>query len=262
MNPAEYEAMYRVEDTLWWYVGMRAIVRALVGTRLDAADRVLDAGCGTGGTLAWWQRRAGQAGVRRGFGIDLSSDALDFGSRRGLERLARGSVSALPYADRSFDGVLSLDVIYHLDVADDRRALAEIARVTRPGGWACVRVPAFDSLRSAHDVAVHTRERYRLPRLAARVAGAGLEIDRATYANAFLFPAAIASRLARKGVNHRPRGSWPAPEEAASDVRPASAVVQAVGAATLTAESVLLRHSDLPFGLSAIVVATRPMDAA
>ena len=109
--------------------------------------------------------------------------------------------------------------------------------------------------------AVHTRERYRLPRLAARVAGAGLEIDRATYANAFLFPAAIASRFARKGVNHRPRGSWPAPEEAASDVRPASAVVQAVGAATLTAESVLLRHSDLPFGLSAIVVATRPMDA-
>ena len=128
MNPAEYEAMYRVEDSLWWYVGMRAIVRALVGTRLDAADRVLDAGCGTGGTLAWWQRRAGQAGVRRGFGIDLSSDALHFGSRRGLERLARGSVSALPYADRSFDGVLSLDVIYHLDVADDRRALAEIAR--------------------------------------------------------------------------------------------------------------------------------------
>lgn len=252
MNPAEYAAMFRVEDSLWWYLGMREVVATLVGTRLDTADRILDAGCGTGGTLAWWQRRTGRTG-KSGTGIDLSPVAVAFAARRGLARLGRGSATDLPFADGSFDGVLSLDVIYHLGVADDRRALDEIARVVRPGGWACVRVPAFDGLRSAHDAAVHTRQRYRLSDLAARVSDTGLRIDRATYANALLFPAAVAARVRRR----RDAASTRA-HEAVSDVRPASPLVQAVGLAALRAEAAALRHLDLPFGLSAIVVATRP----
>lgn len=260
MNPAEYAAMYHVEDSLWWYVGMRAIVRAVVGARLDVATRVLDAGCGTGGTLAWWLRHSGGHTRRHGIGIDLSSNALTLGARRGLTCLGQASVSDLPFSDHTFDGVLSLDVIYHLDVADDRRALAEIARVTRPGGWACVRVPAFDFLRSAHDVAVHTRERYRLGPLRERIAEAGLVVDRATYANALLFPAAVASRLARKGVR-RPSDAGGTSPEVASDVRSASPVVQMIGEAALNAEAALLEVADLPFGLSAIVVATRPVAA-
>ena len=259
MNRAEYAAMYRVEDTLWWYVGMRAVVRALVGDRFDSAGRILDAGCGTGGNLAWWQRRADTRIGAVGTGIDLSPDALTFGSRRGLTRLGRASVSDLPFADQTFDGVLSLDVIYHLNVADDRRALAEFARVTRPGGWVCVRVPAFNSLRSAHDSAVHTRERYRRGPLAERVAQVGMVVDRATYANALLFPAAVASRILTRG-NHRNSGASGPEGDVASDVRPASAFVQAIGIAALRLEAGILRFADIPFGLSAIVVATRPVD--
>jgi SAM-dependent methyltransferase len=262
MNPAEYEAMYRVEDTHWWYVGMRAIVRAMVGDRLDAAGCILDAGCGTGGTLAWWCARGTARGHRVvGAGIDFSPNALAFGMRRGLTRLGRASVSDLPFADRTFDGVLSLDVIYHLGVADDRHALAELARVTRPGGWACVRVPAFDSLRSAHDVAVHTRERYRLATLAERIAQAGFVVNRATYANALLFPAAVASRLLRRGI-HDNAQAGESDRSVASDVHPSTAIVQAIGNVALRAEAALLRVADLPFGLSAVVVATRPLDAA
>lgn len=302
MNRAEYAAMFHVEDTLWWYVGMRAVVRSLVGARLDEAVRVLDAGCGTGGTLAWWHGRSLPKSERVGAGIDLSRDALSFGARRGLTCLSRASVSDLPFADGAFDGVLSLDVIYHLDVADDRRALSEIARVVRPGGWACVRVPAFNTLRSAHDVAVHTRQRYRLSELVDRVAHAGLVVDRATYANALLFPAAIASRIARRGEHANMRVAsatepsskasappTPTPEsqppaeaqttalfagvadpsgrggsvspahEAISDVRPASALVQAIGSVALRAEATLLQWLDLPLGLSAVVVASRPL---
>ena len=261
MNPAEYDAMYRVEDTMWWYVGMRAILRTVVGERLENARRVLDAGCGTGGTLAWWYRRAIHRHVAVvGAGIDLSPHALALGTRRGLTRLGRASVSALPFADRTFDGVFSLDVIYHLDVADDRSALAELARVTKPGGWACVRVPAFDALRSDHDVAVHTRERYRLPTLTEKIAQAGFAIDRATYANTVLFPAAVASRLLRRGAHANSHGRRER-EPVTSDVRPASALAQAIGGIALRAETAMLRYANLPIGLSAIVVATRPTDA-
>jgi hypothetical protein len=37
MNPAEYEAMYRVEDSLWWYTGMRRITAAALDGRLSAS---------------------------------------------------------------------------------------------------------------------------------------------------------------------------------------------------------------------------------
>jgi SAM-dependent methyltransferase len=51
--------------------------------------------------------------------------------RRGLE-VVQGSVTALPYGDASFDLVCSFKVLAH--VADIETALAEMARVTRPGG--------------------------------------------------------------------------------------------------------------------------------
>jgi SAM-dependent methyltransferase len=66
MNPAEYEAMFAVEDRHWWYVGVRREVeRWLDGlpTAAGARLRVLDAGCGTGGLLANLRTRAWRTGV-------------------------------------------------------------------------------------------------------------------------------------------------------------------------------------------------------
>ena len=65
MNPAEYEAMYRLEDRLWWYTGMRRITAAALGGRLTGGAgrlRILDAGCGTGGNLAWLAGRVRSGG--------------------------------------------------------------------------------------------------------------------------------------------------------------------------------------------------------
>ena len=50
MNLEEYERMYAVEESQWWYAGMRAISGALLDGALPSASRprILDAGCGTG----------------------------------------------------------------------------------------------------------------------------------------------------------------------------------------------------------------------
>src|SRR5687768_3176006 len=154
MNAAEYEAMYHAEDTLWWYVGMRRIGEALLNARLQPGLRILDAGAGTGGNLRWLSR------FGTAHGIDLAPEALRFCRARDLSTVARASVTDLPYPDSTFDLVTSFDVIYHLGVSDDVAALREAARVLKPRGTLLVRVPAFDSLRSAHDAAVHTRQRY------------------------------------------------------------------------------------------------------
>lgn len=246
MNVQEYEAMYRVEDTLWWYVGMREISAAVLDGRLRPGMTILDAGCGTGGNAQW----LGQFG--RTYGVDLSPLAVRFCARRRLSRISRASVLCLPFPNGTFDLVTSFDVIYHLDVSDDVAALREMRRVLKPGGWALVRVPALEQLRSGHDEAVHTRQRYTLAELKAKTKRAGLQPARCSYVNSLLFPVAAASRLAARLTD---RG-----ETHASDVRPAPPALDAIFHAVMRVEAKLVANVDLPLGLSALVVARRPAD--
>lgn len=242
--------MYRVEDTLWWYTGMRRIAESLLGDRLRASRRILDAGCGTGGNLRWLSR-FGEA-----HGIDLAPEAMRFCRTRGLTTVARASVLELPYCDRLFDLVTSFDVVYHLDVSDDVAALRELARVVRPGGALLVRVPAFEQLRSEHDAAVHTRQRYSLEELRSKVKQAGLSVARATYANTLLFPLAAASRLAARtrSRDHRNEDL----DDRRSDVHEVSRPVNRLFGVALGVEAALLSKLSFPVGLSALVVAEKP----
>lgn len=97
---------------------------------------VLEAGCG----MATDGARFAAAGARY-TGTDFSPTALDLARRRfeldALEgRFLAGSVTHLPFADRSFDLVFSHGVIHH--VADTAGAVGEFSRVLRPGGTALV----------------------------------------------------------------------------------------------------------------------------
>lgn len=88
--------------------------------------RVLEAGCGTGLVLSRVEPFAQEA-----VGVDLSAGMLARARDRGLT-VVRGSVTALPFPDASFDTVCSFKVLAH--VPDIDAALRELARVTRPGG--------------------------------------------------------------------------------------------------------------------------------
>jgi ubiquinone/menaquinone biosynthesis C-methylase UbiE len=94
--------------------------------RYGAGKDVLECGCGTGLIL---ERIRGHA--RHATGIDLSPGMLELARARGLD-VHEGSVTELPFADASFDVTCSFKVLAH--VPDIGRALAEMARVTRPGG--------------------------------------------------------------------------------------------------------------------------------
>jgi ubiquinone/menaquinone biosynthesis C-methylase UbiE len=246
LDPAEYDYMFRLEDNLWWYVGMRRIVETLLRRRLGAHTgglMVLDAGCGTGGSLK----------QLRGFGeviaFDFYPQAAALSATRDGGRVLVASIDAIPARDASFDLVTAFDVVCQLPARQEEAALAEIARVLKPGGTALVRVPAYQALYGPHDATLQTAHRYTAPEVARKLAKAGLRDVSTTYANTLLFPLAAARRILAKLISEDSRQS---------DVRPLPRPLNSAFLAILTLEARLLRYARLPFGLSVIALATKP----
>lgn len=124
MTPQDYDAWYDTPRGRW--IGERewSLVRAALDP--GASDTLLDVGCGTG----WFTRRA--AGVAATVvGVDIDEASLDFARRKDPDgaRYLFGDAVRLPFADRSFDKVMSVAALCF--VADWPRALAEVVRVAR-----------------------------------------------------------------------------------------------------------------------------------
>lgn len=253
MRTEDYEHLYRLEETFWWFAGMRALTAALLDPLLPPRDRaILDAGCGTGGNLEWLARYAGQGRV---VGIDLVSTALEFCRARGHRHLVQASATNLPFTDESFDLVTSFDVLVQIPGAQsDQQALGEAWRVLKPGGIVFARAAAYHWMRSGHDEAMESHRRYQLSELGAKMEKAGFRLLRSTYANSVLLPLAIVHRLLLKPLGLANRGS---------DVKPLPAHLHWLNhslAQALYWEANYLRvaRHKLPAGLSAICVAQKP----
>jgi SAM-dependent methyltransferase len=91
----------------------------------------LDVGCGTGALAT----RLAESGYEMA-GVDPSEGMLEvLRARAPAIRAIKGSGTALPFADDSFDLVLSVAVMHHVaDPEDVRRTLAEMVRVAKPSG--------------------------------------------------------------------------------------------------------------------------------
>ena len=89
--------------------------------------RVLEAGCGTGLILQRIARLTDGIAV----GVDISAGMLSVARRRELSAV-QASVDALPFPDGWFDAVVSFKVLAHVPTIE--QTLAELSRVTRPGG--------------------------------------------------------------------------------------------------------------------------------
>jgi len=106
----------RFARTMWVFDNVRA------------NSEVLELGCGAG-MLALLKRKGVQL-----TGVDLSDECALAARRNGYDATFRASLSHLPFADASFDYVVSLDVIGHVLEEEKDAVLAEIRRVLRPGG--------------------------------------------------------------------------------------------------------------------------------
>jgi SAM-dependent methyltransferase len=242
----EYERLAAVEERMWWFRALHDnLAAALAGAAAAPLRTVLDAGCGTGGLLLRLARALPDATL---VGLDIDVGAAAVAGGKSGRAICVGSVSALPFADASFDAILSADVLCHRDV-DERATLAAFRRCLKPGGAIVLNLPAYRWLYSAHDAAVDNARRYDRIELHDMLAAAGFAGIRSAYWNSFLFPLMVLRRkLWRQG------GTVPR-----SDVALLPAAVERLFRAVTALEGRLLRAGHaLPFGGSILAIAVRP----
>ena len=229
MDPKLYTAHQNLEDSHWWFTGRRRILSA-VAERFNLftpESKVLDAGCGTGGTLRWLESQAIQCDGFDPVAPDTLYGRLPF---------------EIPFEAESFNVVLALDVLEHIE--DDKRTLESIRTLLRPNGTLILTVPAFQSLWSAHDTINHHYRRYRKKPLITLLEKSGFRVQYASYFNTILFPAITLMRKIRPNNE--------------DDLHTTKGWVNKFLTGVLTFEAKLIHFgARLPFGVSLIVIARR-----
>lgn len=243
MKAAEFQKMIEVDDRHWWYRARRRIVVGAIDRLAPTPDaRILDAGCGSGrmlDELVRWGRVSG---------LDCEPAGIAAAHSRGHADVRLGAVEELPWPDGTFDLVTCLDVIEH--TPDDRRTLAELRRVTRPGGHLLVTVPAYPRLWSAHDVACHHYRRYTRDSLRTACGAAGWHPLAETSFNTILLgPVALV-----RGAERLRRGA-----RKGSDLQLTPQPLGPLLELPLRVEAALLRRGvRLPAGVSILAVLCNP----
>ena len=121
-----------VPSLVWRFGQDRRLDMIRQWAALDGAQVLVD-GCGIGAYVRKLQALADQV-----IGLDIEEERVREGSRI-TSNLHVGACEYLPYRDRTFDVVLSHEVLEH--VQDDRLAAAEMVRVLKSGGRAVIFAP-------------------------------------------------------------------------------------------------------------------------
>jgi SAM-dependent methyltransferase len=243
----EISRLAEFEDWYWWHRARTEIVTSVLRRTVPTGSkRILDVGCGAGGTsLAL--REFGSV-----LGVDFRPSASEAARARGLQ-VASMDLRSLGVRTGSVDIAVALDVLEHVD--DDHAAGLELSRVLKRDGVLLVTVPAYQWLWSSHDVALGHVRRYTRGSLTRVLEQAGFSVETASYAMSFAFPPAAVLRLFERAFRRRSR-----------DNAPQSGYVRlpSLANAALTRLVALDRHIigrlPIPWGLSVIAFARKVDD--
>ena len=144
-----------------------------------AGDRLLDLGCGAGRHAYEAMRRGADVVALDADDAELKQVAVIMAEVDGNSSPVNGDALHLPFPDAAFDRVIAAEVLEHIPA--DTAAMAELARVLRPGGTMAVTVPRWfpELVNWALSDQYHSVEGghvriYRQGALLERLAGAGL----------------------------------------------------------------------------------------
>lgn len=178
-----------LEGEHFWFPPRDELIRKLLATLLpDRACRLLELGCGSGRFLS-------NNGLDRHsrVGVEAHARFLEIARERSADvQWIHADVAHVPLAKDCFDLTLALDVLEHVE---PQSFLREAFRVTRPGGYLLLTVPAHAFLYSEIDAVAGHRCRYSVRLLRRELGDAGWCPERHTYYQRVLLPLLAASRL-------------------------------------------------------------------
>jgi len=241
MIAQEYDRMAALEETMWWYRGLHANIIHCLDRYAPGMTDLLDAGCGTGGMLTAIKARFP---ATRLHGVDISEQACAYAKAKSGAHVVVGSVDALPFQPRSFDAVISCDVLgYEMNVD---AAMRGAFGVLKPGGHLVLNLAAYQWMLSYHDRSVGQVNRYTRSSAVALLREQGFHIIFTTYWNTILFPLMV---IRRKLMSDPGR----------SDVESFDPIINGFFTTCLAIERLALeRRMALPFGGSVLIIAQRP----
>jgi ubiquinone/menaquinone biosynthesis C-methylase UbiE len=127
----------RVDDSMtsFAHAAERMSQRVCAAARVSDGQRILDVGCGWGGTIASLNEQLSHVSLT---GLNIDPRQIERARRRVRAKkgnsvtFVEGDACEMPLADSSFDVVIALECAFHFP--DRRRFLSESRRVLRPGG--------------------------------------------------------------------------------------------------------------------------------
>lgn len=231
MEQQEYIKMGNLEKTHWYFVAKRKFLDIVLNAYAPQKAKILDVGCGTGAVMEHVLAKNNEV-----CGVDMSDVALEFCRQKGL-------ADNMPFQDGSFDVVLALDVLEHLDHPE--AAVAEVKRILKKGGLFIATVPAHQWLWSYHDESLHHKKRYNKQDLT-KLFSEDFSLLTVSWINFFILLPAVLLRFFKKIFNTK---------DAGSDVSDSSAIINTIMALVYFIELQLFRiFGGLPAGLSLLVV--------
>jgi SAM-dependent methyltransferase len=212
---------------------------------------ILEIGCSSGYFLRAALAAMPQACV---VGADYVRGPLErLGADLAQVPLMQFDLTRCPLPSGTFDAIVLLNVLEHIE--HDDVAVAQVARLLKPGGIAVIEVPAGPKLYDAYDALLHHHRRYAMRGLTRLVEGAGLSIVERSHLGFLAYPAFwVAKKLTRLD---NPVRSEDRVQRVAATIA-ATKRVNAIGGAIMATEALLRRAVYLPFGIRCLLTCRKP----
>ena len=244
MDAEAYKEMIALQEEHWWFVARRDVIKSFIKMQMpqSSTSRVLEIGCGVGGNVDLLS----QSGQYRG--IDMHKPAIDYCSKKFPQfNFQCTRVEDIPqeFSSNKFDSIYILDVLEHID--DQLAILKSTQNYLTQNGRILLTVPAFEFLWSPHDDFVHHVRRYTKNGLKKTLEEAGYKIERISYFNSILFPLALIQRLGMRLLK----------KKLSTHLSTPPAIVNWLFTVIFAKEAWILKHTNLPVGLSIMVVVSK-----
>jgi SAM-dependent methyltransferase len=243
MDISLHKKYHEVEESHWWFKGRRKLIEDTLESIFgkDKKLTILDFGCNSGFFVEQLRKKGHET-----FGTDVSEESVEYGSAKGIKKLfVVKDKEKLPFPDSSFDVVMALDVLEHIE--NDLEALNELKRVVKPEGSIIVAVPAFPFLWGIQDEVAHHFRRYTKSSLRKLFLDAGLSIKRITFFNFTLFiPIAIVRMIAKIF-----------PPKRGSDFELNNNFTNKILTKLFVFETQVLKKINFPWGISLLMIARK-----